>query len=31
MKELFKSKMFCDFTFVVDGEEMKVHKAVLAG
>lgn len=31
MQNLFESKKFADFTFNVEGEEMKVHKAVLAG
>lgn len=31
MKELYESKKLSDYTLVVDHEEMKVHKAVLAG
>lgn len=31
MKKLFEHKKLCDFTFIVDGEEMKVNKAVLGG
>jgi hypothetical protein len=29
--KLFEGKKFTDFTFKVDGEEIQVHKAILAG
>jgi hypothetical protein len=30
-EKMFEGKKFADFTFKVDGEEIQVHKAILAG